>query len=44
MQELYTREILPAWRAAREFVGGPEVAGAVFPADIRSNPFESMES
>ena len=27
MQEVFTREILPAWRAAREFVGGPEVAG-----------------
>ena len=27
MQELFAREILPAWRAARAFVGGPEVAG-----------------
>ena len=27
MQEVFAREILPAWRAAREFVGGPEVAG-----------------
>ncbi len=27
MQELFAREILPAWRVARAFVGGPEVAG-----------------